>query len=124
MRAADELAAVIPGLDFERVEWSTYRVDRAEQSTPGGKRPETAGILHEGNVITAWPTKLALVPCLAERILELLPAATAGSAAMGSAEYAEVGDEWPPAAIAALPWEVSRTWYATRDLPRAARHAA
>jgi glycine/D-amino acid oxidase-like deaminating enzyme len=128
-RAADELAAVIPGLDLQRVEWSTYRVDRAEQATPGGKRPETAGILREGNLITAWPTKLALVPCLVERILELLPAAvagsaTAGSAAMASADDAEVGDEWPRAAIAELPWEVSRTWYATRDLPRAARQAA
>ncbi len=123
-RAADELAAVIPGLDLKRVEWATYRVDRAEQATPGGKRPETAGILHEGNLITAWPTKLALVPCLVERILELLPAATAGSAATGSADDADVGDEWPRAAIAELPWEVSRTWYATRDLAQAARHAA
>ncbi len=120
---------MIPGLDLERVEWSNYRVDRAEQATPGGKRPETAGILHEGNVITAWPTKLALVPCLAERILELLPAATAGSptissATAGSADDEEIGDEWPRATIAPLPWEVSRTWYATRDLRRVARHAA
>jgi glycerol-3-phosphate dehydrogenase len=128
-RAADELAAVIPGLDLQRVEWATYRVDRAEQAAPGGKRPESAGILHEGNVITAWPTKLALVPCLAERVLERLPAAaagsaTTGSATAGSADDAEIGDEWPRATIAPLPWEVSRTWYATRDLPRAARHAA
>ena len=115
---------MIPGLDLKRVEWATYRVDRAEQATPGGKRPETAGILHEGNLITAWPTKLALVPCLVECILELLPAATAGSAATGSADDADVGDEWPRAAIAELPWEVSRTWYATRDLAQAARHAA
>jgi glycine/D-amino acid oxidase-like deaminating enzyme len=123
-RAADELAAVIPGLNFARAEWAAYRVDRAEQATPGGKRPESAGILQEGNVITAWPTKLALVPCLAERIVGLLPAATAGSATAGASDDAEVGDEWPRAAIAELPWEVSRTWYATRDLPRAARHAA
>src|SRR5580692_9327003 len=104
-RAADELAAVIPGLDLQRVEWAAYRVDRAEQATPGGKRPETVGILHEGNVITAWPTKLALVPCLAERIVALLPAATAGSATAGaatagSADDAEIGDEWPRATIA------------------------
>jgi glycerol-3-phosphate dehydrogenase len=118
-RAAEELAAVIPGLELRGAEWATYRVDRAEQATPGGKRPETVGLFREGNVITAWPTKLALVPCLVERILELMPAATGGSA-----EAPAIGDDWPRPQIAELPWEVSRRWYSTGELPQAGRQAA
>jgi glycine/D-amino acid oxidase-like deaminating enzyme len=118
-RAAEELAAVIPGLDLRAAEWATYRVDRAEQATPGGKRPETVGIFCEGNVITAWPTKLALVPCLAERILELIEPVAAGS----SGDPEEV-DGWPRPQIAELPWDVSRTWYSTGELPQAGRQAA
>ncbi len=67
-RAYDELAAVLPGVDLSECEWAAYRVDRAECAMPRGGRPDTATVLSEGNVITAWPTKLALVPQLARMV--------------------------------------------------------
>jgi hypothetical protein len=69
--ARAELLAVLPDLDLEGSEWASYRVDRAEGQA-GGVRPEDAVCLHEGNVITAWPTKLALAPRVAQRTVELL----------------------------------------------------
>lgn len=70
--ARAELQAVLPGIDLSAVEWSTYRVDRAEGRVPGGKRPETVQIRREGNCWTAWPTKLALVPQLATELLAVM----------------------------------------------------
>src|SRR5262249_59065017 len=66
--ARRELSAVLPGVSFAGVEWSSYLIDRAEAARPGGKRPTDASSVAEGNVITAWPTKLALAPRLAEQI--------------------------------------------------------
>ena len=79
LHARRELAAVIPGIDLSNTEWATYRVDRAEFRTPGRSRPDTFSLLHEENTLTAWPTKLALVPLLAENIAEhVLPRALDG----------------------------------------------
>lgn len=72
-RAEREIADVLPGLDLREMEWATYRADRAEYHTPRGRRPDDVAILQEGSIITAWPTKLALVPRLAERIADRLP---------------------------------------------------
>ena len=70
--ARRELLAVLPGLDLGDVQWATYRVDRCEGATPGWTRPQRPTILREGNVITAWPTKLALVPMLARQVVASL----------------------------------------------------
>lgn len=59
-RAREELRSVLPNIDLSSVEWSTYRVDRAEGIVPGGKRPESVQVRREGNCLTAWPTKLRL----------------------------------------------------------------
>ena len=72
--ARAEVEAVLPGNDLSAVEWSTYRVDRAEGVTRGGSRPENVTVRCDGNVVTAWPTKLALVPELARQVIALLPA--------------------------------------------------
>jgi glycine/D-amino acid oxidase-like deaminating enzyme len=100
-----ELLAVIPGLSLDGVQWSTYAVDRAEALTPDGKRPTTAWCLREGNVITGWPTKLALAPVLASQIrAELAPPSTTQQQAMPAL------DGWPRPEVAPPPWEVERTW--------------
>ena len=57
--AKAEIESTIPGIDLSGVEWSTYRVDRAEGAVPGGTRPDTVQIVAERNVLTVWPTKLA-----------------------------------------------------------------
>jgi len=69
--ARDEIAAVLPSVKLADVEWATYRVDRAEPATPGGRRPEGAHAVRENRIISAWPTKLVLAPKLADDVLAL-----------------------------------------------------
>ena len=104
--AHSELTAVLPGINFAGVEWSTYTVDRAEGTTTDGKRPDTVQVLCAGNVTTGWPTKLALAPALALEIAsrvqpadQRLPFDTTPLA------------DWPRPPVASLPWEeTARTW--------------
>jgi hypothetical protein len=103
--AADELSGILPGVAFDQAQWATYRVDRAEALTPGGRRPQGVGIIQEGNVITGWPTKLALVPRLVHEILRHLPAADPRMSL-------QLGDlrDWPRPDVAVAPWEEQRLW--------------
>ncbi len=102
--AQAELGQALPGVDFSATEWSTYAIDRAEPKTPGGHRPPDAAVLVEGNVITGWPTKLALVPQLAKLIRAHL-----GSPSQGRALSRDAVD-WPSPEIALPPWETPRQW--------------
>ncbi|MCP3904652.1 MAG: FAD-dependent oxidoreductase [Planctomycetes bacterium] len=104
-RAQRELGEILPGWKPPAVEWMTYSVDRAEPATRGGRRPTDAAAQREGRTITAWPTKLALAPLLAERVGRLLSA----PAAPGGDDLAMLAD-WPRPAIATPPWEECRTW--------------
>jgi hypothetical protein len=52
----------------------------------------------EGNVITAWPTKLVLAPRLTERIRALLPPPS------GVADSSAGMDDWRRPPIARFPW--------------------
>lgn len=106
--AARELAVVLPGLDLVPLEATTYRVDRAEAATEGGRRPETQSLLIDGNTITAWPTKLALAPALAAEVAEVLnhlpPAAVPGV----SVDLDAI--DWPRPEVARPPWETATDW--------------
>lgn len=103
--AARELRAVLPGLDLNGIEAATYRIDRAEAATPGGRRPENIRHMLEGNVITAWPTKLALAPILAAEVRALLPLPQAN---LRGAETILAALPHPP--VASPPWERPATW--------------
>lgn len=72
-RACHELRETVGDLQFERLEWATYRIDRAEAITGDGHRPNDAWSKREGNVITVWPTKLALAPRAAAQVLAQMP---------------------------------------------------
>lgn len=100
-----EMCAVIPGMVFDRTEWSTYRVDRAEGATATGGRPDSFKLLTEGNVLTAWPTKLVLAPQLAKAIVSIVAAGQAAAADDMSAIQS-----WPRPGVALPPWERARTW--------------
>lgn len=63
------LARLMPWIDLVGAEWFTWRGDRAEPLTGTGDRPAGAWCQREGNVLVAWPTKFALAPDLADRIL-------------------------------------------------------
>ncbi len=70
--AKKELGTLFPWLDLSDASWASFFINRAEPKQPGGKRPENAFIETIGNVMVAWPTKLALAPVLSDQILEQL----------------------------------------------------
>ncbi len=104
--ARKELAEVLPWLDLSSVEWSSLRVDRAEPKTPGGGRPDSYFLVSEGGVITAWPTKLAFAPRLADALLAeldkqgIVPSDTAAVPLNGLSRPV----------LARLPWEEVEQW--------------
>lgn len=115
-RAAQELQSVLPGVNFDQTEWSTYKVDRAEGATSQGSRPETVQVLCAGNVTTGWPTKLALAPVLANEIASRITAE-----ASATPFQSEAWQVWPRPTVAQLPWEdPHRQWW---PLPTSTRVA-
>lgn len=70
--AKKELRALFPWLDLSDASWASFFINRAEPKQSGGKRPENAFIETIGNVMVAWPTKLALAPVLSDQMLEQL----------------------------------------------------
>ncbi len=122
-----EIRAVLPAINLATVEWATYRADRAEPAHRG-VRPEGAHAKREGNTITAWPTKLVLVPVLAQQIIRLIKkerrspmrAGTDDDAPRETAERLPtrgVGapvhpalNDWPRPIVALPPWETQRQW--------------
>ncbi len=105
IRAKTVLEMVIPGLDLSETQGAAYRIDRAEGATRSGRRPENVQLLREGNVITAWPTKLALVPQLAAEIAQAL-----GSNEIGDSQRLQLPNDWPRPVVASAPWETCRHW--------------
>ncbi|MCC7290872.1 MAG: FAD-dependent oxidoreductase [Phycisphaerales bacterium] len=110
--ARRELASVLPGVTLAEAEWTTVRVDRAEQATPAGLRPAGPHAKREGNVITAWPTKLALAPQLARMARELLAGAPRRPPAPLDPARPPIAPDWPRPRVAAPPWEEPRDWSA------------
>lgn len=70
--AKKELKALMPWLNYSVMQWATLNINRAEPKHKEGKRPDSSFCYEENNVITTWPTKLALSPKLAEDVLQLL----------------------------------------------------
>jgi len=70
--AKDELSDLIPWLELKNAEWGVLEVNRAEISRQGVKRPDSFSIENNKKLITAWPTKMALSPALADALLAIL----------------------------------------------------
>jgi glycerol-3-phosphate dehydrogenase len=70
--ARKELQELFPWLNFCKAQFASFFVDRAEPQQPGGKRPDSSCVKVIGNMIVAWPTKLALAPKLAQEIIDCL----------------------------------------------------
>lgn len=101
--ARKELDGLFPWIDFSDCEWSTLEIDRAEVKMADGSRPDDVFVEGDNEVITAWPTKLALAPRLADEVEKLLsditPSATAASL------------DWQHPDIAPLPWQEETKWH-------------
>ncbi len=103
--ARTELQTILPGISLDSVEWTTYKVDRAEAVTKGGRRPAEARITKKCNTICGWPTKMALAPQLAEQIIKLLPEPD-----VSNQIDIDVLSRWPKPAVAVPPWEENPKW--------------
>jgi glycerol-3-phosphate dehydrogenase len=107
--AKDELAQILPGLDLLGTEWTTYRADRAEAAMRGGRRPDNAYAKLHGNSITAWPTKLALVPALSEQVRRMIESTHPHLQPLHIAT--DMFRDWPRPVVALPPWETAAQWF-------------
>ncbi len=62
------LADLLPWIDLGRSEWKSFLINRAEPRQNQLTRPDAAFVHQSENLITAWPTKLALTPNLADEV--------------------------------------------------------
>ena len=70
--AQRELHKLVPWIDLSAARWATLRVDRAEPSQNNLLRPDSAFLAEDGALLVGWPTKLALAPNFADRVVESL----------------------------------------------------
>ncbi len=69
-RARAKLAELFPWCNFADAHFHSFHIDRAEALQADGKRPDRDSVLHSGNVLYCWPTKLTLAPALANTVIE------------------------------------------------------
>jgi glycerol-3-phosphate dehydrogenase len=106
--AKSELSELMPWLELDVAQWGVLEVDRAEIKLPskagGAIRPDSFSIEQNNNVITAWPTKMALSPALADALLKLLE----------QQNIEKIADdflpEWKSAEYADFPWNEKSCW--------------
>lgn len=93
------LARLMPGLALDNgLAFGTHRVSRAEPRQHTLTRPDDAFTSIDNNIITGWPTKLALAPRFAEKVLaEITPRKHASPAGMPDLPL-------PRPAVAGFPW--------------------
>jgi hypothetical protein len=96
------LREVLPDFDADdpRLEWSNYRIDRAEfrqSSTTENVRPDDVHVSKIQQAIVVWPTKLVLAPRAAQKVLELMP--------QGSGHGPALFADHPSPPVASPPWE-------------------
>lgn len=70
--AKKEVASLLPWVDLSQVRWATLRVDRAEPAQSGLVRPDNAFLAEQQRLLVGWPTKLALAPDFADRVMASL----------------------------------------------------
>lgn len=70
--ARQEIGELLPWIDQSELRWATLRVSRAEPAQSGLVRPDNAFLAEQGRLLVGWPTKLALAPDFADRVLASL----------------------------------------------------
>ena len=56
-----------PWMNLSSAIWESFLINRSEADIQSGFRPDDAIIKDEKNILVAWPTKLTLVPSLADK---------------------------------------------------------
>ncbi len=103
--ARHEFQSLLPWLDLTDAAWSSHQVERVEGLQADRRRPDQPVISGHGNVLFAWPTKLALAPRLAAMLLDELPP----PAASGTSDLGRLA-QLPAPALAKPPWDEARLW--------------
>jgi len=110
-RARALLGERFPHLHFDEKSWFSFLVDRAEAADPEGRRPDDAFVQVDGNVVTAWPTKLTLTPNLGDAVLSRVAPGVPRSGAERAEEQDHAGhalsEYFDPPSIAVPPWETA-----------------
>jgi glycerol-3-phosphate dehydrogenase len=101
--AMRELRKLIPWVELDGTEWATLDIDRAEIRRPGGLRPDSFNAEQHGDVIVAWPTKLALAPLLAQQLLDMVEQS-------GVDRHQQPLPAVPAVPIAGYPWCEDARW--------------
>lgn len=105
--ARGEIQACLPWLDCSEARFATLRIDRAEPSTEGGRRPDGPVLTEYLNLLIGWPTKLAFAPMLANMAADALRAAGIVPTGDGRPAAWRRPAALPPAALADYPWNTS-----------------
>ena len=100
-RAQQELTALIPWQKLDAAQWAILDIDRAEVRHADGHRPDTFYVDQQGDIITAWPTKLALAPLLAQQVVDLVSGIDRSKAELPA---------WPSPPFAEFPWCELARW--------------
>jgi hypothetical protein len=79
-------------------------INLSEKKTAGTIRPDSFSIESNKNVITAWPTKMALSPALADALLEIIDEDD-----IGRATDLFLPD-WEPPKYTDFPWNEEHCW--------------
>lgn len=98
-RARAELQACLPWINWNAARIETLRIDRAEPLHPQGRRPDHAFAQANGPIVTCWPTKLSLMPDLADRVQALLDPPS------GVTKISTSAIDLPKATVGVAPWE-------------------
>lgn len=102
--AGKEMRALFPELDWDKVKWAVWDVDRAEAFDEKGQLPAGPCIRPFGNALVVWPTKMTFAPALGLFLEEWLekqavrPETTVGALPFGAPEET------------LYPWETIREW--------------
>lgn len=103
--AAKEMRALFPELDWNRVKWGTWDVDRAEAFDEKGRLPAGPSIRPFGNALVVWPAKMTFAPALSLLLGEWLEKEAVRPAIKTGAV---LPFKMPEEAL--YPWETIREW--------------
>lgn len=102
--AKKELDELIPWLDIKDSQWRALEINRAEIKKQGTTRPDSFSIESHKDIITAWPTKMALAPALADALVLMIDKDDL------SRETDPGLPDWVQADYADFPWNEDDNW--------------
>ncbi len=102
--AQKELSSLFPWMTLSKAQWATHRIDRAEPAQTEGNRPDHPYHKLKQKLLVCWPTKLTLVPMMAEAICATLAREHTLPTHQRKESYTPL-PELPIAQVSAAPWE-------------------